>query len=335
MPEPERMSLHLWNGARVPTCSCTNFTSDASNQCSRLDAEFTSSHHPRSQRSLLTVMTDCRRRPQHRCAAADQDGASQQAVVAVWQGGSRVLLCVQIRPGKLPASAMSRAIFSAVPSAGAAGGLQGLGFAKDGRVMRDCGDTAPESRGAVDVVCCGRLLGGMKRGGVASGEGASVAAGRRLSSQLSSAADSLHCLHALVGRLGRDVLKTDAANGLGRAQVQGETRIADSAQHRGPKSPALTSEECVIERSLLTEKDDDDELLHHLFQQMDSNKDGKISEEELNAALQSKGNKELAEALTGAAVEAQQGEAGINFDAFKAGADLVSWRARFVRLDVL
>jgi hypothetical protein len=91
----------------------------------------------------------------------------------------------------------------------------------------------------------------------------------------------------------------------------------------------------VIERSLLTEKDDDDELLHHLFQQMDSNKDGKISKEELNAALQSKGNKELVEALTGAAVEAQQGKAGINFDAFKAGAYLVSWRARFIRLYVL
>ena len=313
----------------MPTCSCTNLTSDASNHCSRLDQAFTSTRHPRSQRSLLTVMTDCRRRPQHRCAAADQDGASQQAVVAVWQGGRRVLLCVQIRPGdEPPASAVSRAVFSAMPSAGAAGGLQCLGFAKDGRVIRHCVDTAPESRSAVDVLCCGRLLGGMKRGGVASGEGASVAAGRRLSSQLSSAADSLHCLHALVGRLGRDVLKTDAANGLGRAQVQGETRIADSAQHRGPKSPALTSEECVIERSLLTEKDDDDELLHHLFQQMDSNKDGKISKEELNAALQSKGNKELVEALTGAAVEAQQGEAGIKFDAFKAGADLVSWRAR-------
>jgi hypothetical protein len=34
------------------------------------------------------------------------------------------------------------------------------------------------------------------------------------------------------------------------------------------------------------------------------------------------------EALTGAVVDVQQGKAGINFDAFKAGADLVSWRAR-------
>jgi Ca2+-binding EF-hand superfamily protein len=82
-----------------------------------------------------------------------------------------------------------------------------------------------------------------------------------------------------------------------------------------------------MERSLLTEKDDDDELLHHLFQQMDSNKDGRISKEELNAALQSKGNKELVEALTGAVVGMQQDEAGIDFEAFKAGANLVSWRA--------
>ena len=110
MPEPERMILLLWKGARVPTCSCTNMTSDASNQCSRLDAAFTSTRHPRSQRSLLTGMTDCRRCPQYRCAAADQDSASQQAVVAVWQGGRRVLLCVQIRPGEPPASAVSRAI---------------------------------------------------------------------------------------------------------------------------------------------------------------------------------------------------------------------------------
>jgi hypothetical protein len=283
--------------------------------------------HPPSTspaRSILTRTTDCRRRPQHQCAAADQDGASQQAVVAVWQGASRVLLCVQIKPGERPASALSRAVFSAVPSAGAAGGLQGLGFAQDGRVMRDCGDTAQESRSAGEMVCCGRLLGGMKEGGAAAGAGASVAAGRRLSSQLSSAADNLHCLHALVDRLGRNVLRTDAANGLERAQIKGETRIADSAQHRGPKSSALTSEKCVIERSLFTEKEDDDELLNHLFQQMDSNKNGKISKEELDAALQSKGNKELVEALTGAVVGVQQDETCIDFNTFKAGADLVS-----------
>jgi hypothetical protein len=201
--------------------------------------------------------------------------------------------------------------------------------------MRDCGDTAQESRGAGEIVCCWRLLGGMKGGGSAAGAGASVAAGRRLSSQLSSAAESLHCLHALVDRLGRNVLGTYAANGLERAQVKGETRIADSVQHRGPKSPALTSEACVIERSLFTEEEDDDELLHHLFQQMDSNKDGKISKEELDAALQSKGNKELVKALTDAVVDAQQDEAGIDFKTFKAGADLVSWRARFIRLYVL
>jgi hypothetical protein len=335
MPGPERMSLLLWKGARVPTCSCTNLTSDAYNQCSRLDAAYTSIRHPRSQRSLLTGMTDCRRCPQPRCAAADQDSASQQAVVAVWQGGRRVLLCVQIRASEPPASAMSRSVFSAVSSAGAAGGLRGMGFAQDGRVMRDCGDAAQESNGAAEMVCCGRQLGGMKGGGAAAGAGASAAAGRRLSRQLSSAAESLHCLYALVDRLGRDVLRTDAANGLGRAQVKGETRIADSAQHRGPESPALTSEECVIERSLFTEEEDDDELLHHLFQQMDSNNDGKISKRELDAALQSNGNKELVDALTDAVVDMQQGEAGIDFKAFKAGVNLVSWRARFIRVDGL
>jgi hypothetical protein len=245
-----------------------------------------------------------------------------------------VLLCVQIRPCEPPASAMSRAVFSAVPSAGAEGGLQGMAFAQDGRVMRDCGEAA-ESRGAVEMVCSGRLLGGMKGGGAAAGAGRSVAAIRRLNSQLSSTAESMQCLHALVDRLGRDVLRTDGANGLGQAKVKGETRIVESAQRCGPENSVLTCEECVIGRSLFTEEEDDNEVLHHLFQQMDSNKDGKISKEELNAALQSKGNKELVEALTKAVVDVQQGEAGIDFKTFKAGADLVSWRARFVRLDGL
>ena len=132
-----------------------------------------------------------------------------------------------------------------------------MAFAQDGRVMRDCGEAA-DSRDAVEMVCSGRLLGGMKGGGAAAGAGRSVAAIRRLNGQLSSTAESMQCLHALVDRLGRDVLRTDGANGLGQAKVKGETRIAESAQHRGPKSLAITSKERVIERSLFTVKADDD-----------------------------------------------------------------------------
>jgi hypothetical protein len=145
-----------------------------------------------------------------------------------------------------------------MPSAGAAGGLQGLDFALDGRVMRDRGDAAQESCGAVEMVCFGRLLGGMKGREAAAGAGGSFAAIRRLSIQLSSTAESMQCVHALVDRLGRDVLRTNGANGLGQAKVKGETRIAESAQHRGPKSLAITSKERVIERSLFTVKADDD-----------------------------------------------------------------------------
>jgi hypothetical protein len=66
---------------------------------------------------------------------------------------------------------------------------------------------------------------------------------------------------------------------------------------------------------------DDEELLQHVFKSMDTDKDGNISREELQAALSSE-NKELAVALM-VAIKEEDRAAGIDYAAFKKGADQV------------
>jgi Ca2+-binding EF-hand superfamily protein len=66
---------------------------------------------------------------------------------------------------------------------------------------------------------------------------------------------------------------------------------------------------------------DDKELLQHVFTSMDTDSDGNISRAELQAALSSE-NKELAEALM-VAIKEEDRTAGIDFAAFKKGADQV------------
>jgi Ca2+-binding EF-hand superfamily protein len=67
--------------------------------------------------------------------------------------------------------------------------------------------------------------------------------------------------------------------------------------------------------------DDDEELLLHVFRSMDTDNNGNISREKLQAAL-SLENKELAEALM-VAIKEEDRAAGIDFAAFKKGADQV------------
>jgi hypothetical protein len=66
---------------------------------------------------------------------------------------------------------------------------------------------------------------------------------------------------------------------------------------------------------------DDEELLQHVFKSMDTDRDGNISREELQAALSSE-NKELAVALM-VAIKEEDRAAGIDYAAFKKGADQV------------
>jgi hypothetical protein len=66
---------------------------------------------------------------------------------------------------------------------------------------------------------------------------------------------------------------------------------------------------------------DDEELLRYVFRSMDTDNNGNISRDELQAALSSE-NKELAEALK-VAIKEEDRAAGINYAAFKKGADQV------------
>jgi Ca2+-binding EF-hand superfamily protein len=68
------------------------------------------------------------------------------------------------------------------------------------------------------------------------------------------------------------------------------------------------------------EAEDDEALLKHIFDQIDTDKNKSISREELSNALRSMTNKELVELLE----KRFPGDvAEINFQAFKAGADQV------------
>jgi hypothetical protein len=68
------------------------------------------------------------------------------------------------------------------------------------------------------------------------------------------------------------------------------------------------------------EEADDEALLRHVFGTIDKDGNESISRKELDDALQSSDSKELVDALKGVI---KDGEDGINFNAFKSGADQV------------
>jgi hypothetical protein len=74
--------------------------------------------------------------------------------------------------------------------------------------------------------------------------------------------------------------------------------------------------------AMFDEAADDDALLKHVFDKIDTDRNARISKEELSNALQSETSKELVEALKKAFE--RDGSSEINFERFKAGASQVS-----------
>ena len=98
-------------------------------------------------------------------------------------------------------------------------------------------------------------------------------------------------------------------------------------EHRpGLAAAADSASEVAGEANIFDVKDDDEALLQHVFLSMDKSHDKRISREELYDALNVlNANKELVDALLGVIKE---GEAGIDFEAFRMGADQVGVRYR-------
>jgi hypothetical protein len=148
-----------------------------------------------------------------------------------------VLLCVHIRPGESPASALLRtAAAAAVPLGDASGGPPSWNFLSGERAVLNGIGPALELKGATGVALCGRLLGGMKataRGGAAAAaaeEGvAALATARQTRSRLEACIRSVRGLQCLVDRLGSDLLQAGAAGGP-RLPVGGEASRVTSAR---------------------------------------------------------------------------------------------------------
>jgi hypothetical protein len=131
-----------------------------------------------------------------------------------------VLLCVHIRPGESPASALlCAAAAAAVPVGDTPGGLPGWILSWGGRAVRDgAGPALESSYGAAGAAVCGRLIGGMQAAaeGIAAeaGEGALVLSReRQMRIRLSACISSVRGLQSLVDRLGSDLLQAGAAGG--------------------------------------------------------------------------------------------------------------------------
>jgi hypothetical protein len=279
-----------------------------------------------------------------------------------------VLLCVHIRPGESPASALlCAAAAAAVPVGDTPGGLPGWIISWGGRAVRDgAGPALESSYGAAGAALCGRLIGGMQAAAegiaAAAGEGALVlATARQMKIRLAACISSVRGLQGVVDQLGRDLLQAGAAGGP-RLPVGGEAgrvtsvRIPSAeARQQREKSEANQVTQARVELQVeageakglepqrgglvppaadgvsantegttalkFDEAADDDELLLRVFKDMDTNGDDVVSREELDEALESwTGNRELAEALQGAA---QDGEAVMKYEDFKKIADKV------------
>jgi hypothetical protein len=280
----------------------------------------------------LTLATDCRRRPQEQCVEIDKNGTAQQMIVAVRHG---VLLCVHIRPGESPASALRRsADAAAFPVGDTPGGLPGWILSWGGRAVRDgAGPALESSYGAAGAALCGRLIGGMQAAaggiGAAAADGAlMLATARQTRSRLAACISSVRGLQGLVDRLGRDLRHTDAAGGpklpVGGVAAEGARggAVPQGGGHRQPDSVSADAEGITAVK--FNEVADDDELLLRVFKDMDTNGDGVISREELDKALESwTGSRELVEALQRAV---QGSETGVDIDSFRKLANQV--RAR-------
>jgi hypothetical protein len=160
-----------------------------------------------------------------------------------------VLLCVHIRPGESPASALlCAAAAAAVPVGDTPGGLPGWVISWGGRAVRDGAGPELEGRyGAAGAAVCGRLIGGMQAAAegiaAAAGEGALVlATARQMRIRLVACISSVWGLQGLVDRLGSDLLQAGAAGGP-RLPVGGEAgRVTSvrvpSAEARREKTEA-------------------------------------------------------------------------------------------------
>jgi hypothetical protein len=244
-----------------------------------------------------------------------------------------VLLCVHIRPGESLASALRcAAAAAAVPVGFKPGGLPGWILSCGGRAVRDGADPALEIHGATGAALCGRLLGGMQAeaGGAptAAGKGAAaLAAAQQTRSRLVACISSVRGLQGLVDQLGRDLLQAEAAGGPklpvgGLAEGAHDGAVPQGRGHR--HSVGVSSDAEGTTAVKFDEAADDAELLLRVYKDMDTNRDGVVSREELDNVLESwTGSRELVEALQGAV---QGTGTGIEFDTFKKMANQV--RAR-------
>jgi hypothetical protein len=139
-----------------------------------------------------------------------------------------VLLCVHIRPGESPASALlCAAAAAAVPVGDTPGGLPGWIISWGGRAVRDgAGPALESSYRAAGAALCGRLIGGMQAAaeGIAeaAGEGALVlATARQMRIRLAACISSVRGLQGVVDQLGRDLLQAGEAGGP-KLPVEGE-----------------------------------------------------------------------------------------------------------------
>jgi hypothetical protein len=248
-----------------------------------------------------------------------------------------VLLCVHIRPGEPPASALRRAAAAAaVPVGDIPDGVLGWTLSLGGRAARDGVGTALESYCAAGAALCGRLIGGMQatEGGIAAALAAervvALATARQIRVRLATCISSLRGLQGLVDRLrvGRDLLQVEAAGGPKLPTLGGVAAgahggaVPQGLEHRQPDSVSADAEGTTAFK--FDEAKDDDELLLRVFKDMDTYGDDAISREELDKALELwTGSREVVEALQGAV---QGAGTGVDFDTFKKMANQV--RAR-------
>jgi hypothetical protein len=246
-----------------------------------------------------------------------------------------MLLCVHIRPGETPASALRRAAAAAaVPLGDTPGALLGWTISWGERAVRDCAGPALEIHGATGAALYGRLLGGMQAaaGGaaLAAGEGmAALAKARQTRSQLAACISSVSGLQGLVDQLGRDLLQAEAAGGP-KLPVGGVAKGAHGGavpQGRGHRrSDGISADAEGTTAVKFVEAADDEELLLRVFKDTDTNGDDVISREELDKALESwTSSREVVEALHRAV---QSAGTGIDFDSFKQMANQVRARSR-------
>jgi hypothetical protein len=256
-------------------------------------------------------------------------------------GGRRTLLCLLIRPGQARASDLLRIAADGLSVDGTLCGMQGWTLSWGGRAVRECAEPVLDSYVAMAAICSGRLLGGVQTGtGAGAAPGTATAAGERAAARQTAppsrsrlAAYTSSVLQGLVGRLRCDRLQVDGVSGPrlpaggsadGAVLEKGRLRQAGVAQGGG-RGPADEASADAEGKSGVTfdEAADDDELLRLVFTGIDTDKDGVISREELDEALEAwTGGKELAEGLQGA-VDRYGREAGMKYEDFKTIADKV------------